>query len=230
VLIICQDTIRNASILETRAIPRKVLGRVQVIPRAASIGQWARLLLEMQLLRYLAALLPFVILTFTSRNAALGVTQAPLAMVVVIAFVELRVLRLTDRQRLRLMDEDEAARRRDTLNFHGRAVLRKIAARRGIADADLALVIEQSELARVAPLTLVSVQSATPAPHVLNLDEGDRALLQTELFAEGFTERDLLALNQFEQVHIRDIRQEAKAVSAHARLSAALQKRKATAQ
>lgn len=226
-LIICEDTVRNKSVLETRSIPKKFFGRVQVVPRGASLGPWLRLLLEMQLLRYLAALLPFVVLTFTSRNAALGVTQAPLAMVVFIAFVEMRVLRLTDRQRKRLMDDDEAARRLDTLKFRARAALRRIAARRGIADAELVLVVEQSELARVAPLTFVSVQTSEPQPHLLPLDEGDRAALRAELFDDTFTERDLLALNQFQELHVRDIRQDAKGVSAHARLAAALEKRKA---
>jgi hypothetical protein len=41
------------------------------------------------------------------------------------------VLRLTDRGRQRIVDEDEAARRLDTFAFRAQAALRRIAARRG---------------------------------------------------------------------------------------------------
>lgn len=221
-LIVCDDTIRNKGVLETRSLPKKFMGRVQVLPRGASVGLWGRLIVEMQLVRYLAALLPFGILPFLSADAALGVTQAPLAMVVVIGVVELRVLRLTDTQRERLMDADEAARRMDTLRFRARAVLRQIAARHGIAEGQLRLVVEQSDLARIVPLTFVTVQSATPEPHVVALDAGDRAVLEGGLFDAEFSERDLLALNQFENDFVREIEQDARGVSAHARLAAML--------
>lgn len=226
-LIVCEDTIRNAGILETRSLPRKFFGRVQVVPRGGPPGLWLRLLIEMQLLRYLGALLPFVILPFTSQNAALGVTQAPLAMVVVIAIVELRVLRLTDGQRRALMDEDEAARRLDTLAFRARACLRQIAARRGIDTGELHLVVEQSELARIAPLTFVTVQAADPSPHVLALDAGDRQVIADGLFDTAFSERDLHAVNQYQEAYVRDFGQDARGVSAHTRLAARLAARRA---
>ncbi|MEM7723503.1 MAG: hypothetical protein AAF376_14185 [Pseudomonadota bacterium] len=228
-LIVCADTIRNKGALETRSLPKKFFGRVQLIPRGASVGLWGRLIVEMQLVRYLSALLPFAILPFMSANAALGVTQAPLAMVVVIGFVELRVLRLTDKQRERLMDADEAARRTDTLTFRARAALRQIAARRGIDAGELTLVVEQSDLARIAPLTFVSVQTAEPDPHLIPLDAGDRAVLDETLFDEAFSERDLLAVNQFAATFVREVKQDARGVSAHARLAAALERRAVSA-
>jgi hypothetical protein len=226
-LIVCDDTIRNAGVLETRSLPKKFFGRVQVVPRGGSLRLWLRLLVEMQLLRYLGALLPFVILPFTSQNAALGVTQAPLAMVVVIAIVELRVLRLTDRQRKALMVDDEAARRLDTLAFRARACLRQIAARRGIETGELSLVVEQSELARIAPLTFVTVQAADPGPHVVALDAGDRQVIEGGLFDAELSERDLQAVNQYQELFVRDIKQEARGVSAHTRLAARLAERRA---
>ena len=58
----------------------------------------------------------------------------------------------------------------------------------------------------------------------LSLDEGDRAAL-ADLFDPDLTERDLLAVNHRDDLYIRDIAQEARAVSAHARLAAALEKR-----
>ena len=80
-----------------------------------------------------------------------------------------------------------------------------------------------SELARITPLTLVSVQSDLPRAHVLSLDAEDRALLDGSLFDEALSERDLLAVNHRDDVYIRDIAQEARAVSAHARLAALLE-------
>jgi hypothetical protein len=69
--------------------------------RRGGIGLWARLILEIQFLRYMAALVPFIAIPFMSNDLALPVTQAPLAMVLVIAVVEMRVLRLSDRARER---------------------------------------------------------------------------------------------------------------------------------
>lgn len=226
-LIVTDATISNRGVLETRSLPKKFLGRVQLVPRRAGMGLWLRLVVEIQILRYLSALLPFVAIPLMSRDLALPVTQAPLAMLVVIAFVELKVLRLSKAARARVVDEDEAARRLDALAFRAKACLRRIAARHEIAEGDLRLVIEQSELARIPPLTLVSVQTATPEPRLLALDEGDRAVLRDGLFDADLTERDLLAVNHRDDLYIRDIAQEARAVSAHARLAAALEKRAA---
>lgn len=224
-LIVAPQTISNAGVLETRSLPKKFFGRVQLFPKGAGVGLWARLILEIQFLRYVAALVPFIAIPFMSNDLALPVTQAPLAMVLVIAVVEMRVLRLTDRARQRLVSEDEAARRLDAFTFRARAALRRIAARRGIADGEIMLVAEQSELARVPPLTLVSVQSAVPEPHVLDLDAEDRAILEETLFDADLTERMLHAANMREGQSIREVRIDARGVSAHARLAAALKER-----
>jgi len=224
-LVVTRDTLRNAGVLETRSLPKKFFGRVALVPRRAGIGLWLRLLVEMQLLRYFAALIPFILLAFSSSRMALPVTQAPLAMVLLIGVVELKVLRLSDRGRERLMSEDEAARRLDTLVFRSRAVLRKIAARRDMAEGELALVVEQSELARVPTLTLVSVQSAYPGPHVLDLDPEERKLIERDLFGPDLTEKMLHQANLRDGQMIREVRIEARGVSAHARLAAWIDKR-----
>ena len=84
-------------------------------------------------------------------------------------------------------------------------------------------MVEQSELARVPPLTLVSVQTDWPSPRLLSLDAEDRAAL-ADLFGGDLTERDLLAVNHRSDLYLRSIAQEARAVSAHARLAAFLDK------
>jgi hypothetical protein len=95
-----------------------------------------------------------------------------------------------------------------------------------MSEGVLRLVVEQSELARVAPLTLVSVQTDQPKPRLLSLDAADRAVL-AGLFDADLTERDLLAVNHRDDLYVRDIAQEARAVSAHARLAALLENREA---
>jgi hypothetical protein len=146
-------------------------------------------------------------------------------MLVVIALIELKVLRLSKRGRERLISEAEAERRLDAFTFRARAALRKIAARRNLQEGEIALVLEQSELARVTPLTLVSVQTAVPEPHVLDLDAGDRAILHEALFDEDLTERMLHAANLREDRMIREVKIETRSVSAHARLAAYLDRR-----
>lgn len=224
-LIVTAETIANASVLETRSLPKKFFGRVTLIPRGGSVRLWARLILEMQFVRYMAALVPFIAIPFMSNDLALPVTQAPLAMVLVIAVVEMRVLRLTDRGRQRLMSQDEAARIVDAFTFRARQALRRIAARRGMSEGELALVLEQSELARVTPLTLVSVQSPVPGPHVLDLDPDERAILRDTLFDAELSERMLRDANLREERHIREVKVAAESVSAHARLAAWMDRR-----
>ena len=219
-LILTNSTLWNPGVLETRSLPKKFLGRVLLVPSAASPRLWSRLAVEMQLLRYVVTLLPFAVVPLMVRDLALPVMQAPALMIMLVALVELKVLRLTAGARAVQVGADEAARRLDTLAFRARGCLRRIAARHDIREGVLRLVIEQSELARIAPLTLVSVQTDLPRAHVLSLDAEDRALLNVSLFDAALSERDLLAVNHRDDVYIRDIAQEARAVSAHARLAA----------
>ena len=223
-LILTNATLWNPGVLETRSLPKKFLGRVLVAPRAAGWRAWGRLLVEMQLLRFVVTLLPFGLSPILAPDLAIPVMQAPALMVLLVVLVELKVLRLTASARAAAVDAVEASRRLDTLGFRARGCLRRIAARHGLREGALRLVVEQSELARIPPLTLVSVQADTPGPHVLALDREDRDLLKKDLFDETFTERDLLAVNHRDNRYIREITQEARAVSAHARLAALLER------
>jgi hypothetical protein len=223
-LILTQATMWNPGVLETRSLPKKVLGRVPVFPVNAGIRTWARLLMEMQVLRFLITLLPFAVTPMISRDLAVPVMQAPALMVILVLLVEMKLLRLPAHARVRQVGTDDAARRLDMLAFRARRCLRKIAARHDLQEGTLSLVVEQSELARVPPLTLVSVQSDTPEPHVLRLDPEDCDVLRQGLFDGALTERDLLAVNHRDNRYIREITQEARAVSAHARLAALLER------
>lgn len=226
-LIVTRDTLANPGILETRSLPKKFLGRVLLRPRAQGSRIWLRYLVEIQPLRYVVTLAPFIVAPLMFRDLATPVMQAPALMLILVAVVEMRVLRLSQSERDRAVDPAEADRRRDTLAFRARACLRRIAARHGLTEGELRLVVEQSDLARIAPLTLVSVQTDRPKPHVLPLDDADRAVLADGLFDAEFTERDLLAVNHRERTYLRDIAQDTRAVSAHARLAAFLDQRAA---
>lgn len=220
-LIVAPATIANTGALDAGSLPKRFFGRAMLVPRRAGMGLWLRFLVEIQVLRYLAALTPFVAVPLILRDTALPVSQAPALMLIVVGVVELRVLRLSKSARAAQVDPDTAARRLDTLTFRARALLRGIAARHGLTDGDLRLVVEQSELARIPPLTLVSVQTDTPRPRLLDLGPQDRAAL-AGLFDADLSEADLLAVNQREDLFVRDIAIPARAVSAHARLAAAL--------
>lgn len=222
-LIVTHATLVNPGILETRSLPKKFLGRVLILPRGAGLASWLRLIVEIQALRYLVILLPFAVAPLLFRNLALPVMQAPALMLVLVAVVELQVLRPTNKARQNAVSADEAARRLDTMTFRARACLRRIAARHNLTEGQLRLVIEQSELARIPPLTLISVQTETPTPHLPRLTDADRADLAAGLFDASFTERDLLAVNHHDTLYLRDIAQEARAVSAHSRLAAFLE-------
>ncbi|MEM8824441.1 MAG: hypothetical protein AAGF30_12585, partial [Pseudomonadota bacterium] len=82
-------------------------------------------------------------------------------------------------------------------------------------------VIEQSPLARIAPLTYVSVQSEE-GPEVVSLTSDEVAIIRDGMFQAPLDERLLHRINAAENTFIREITLDARSVSAHARLEAAL--------
>ncbi len=222
-LILAPATLWNPGALDISNVPRRFLGRTFLWPRPG-LG-WAasmRLVFEMQVLRYVGSLLPFVLAMVIWPDLALPIAQAPLLMIVAIGLVEMRALSVPKDKRADLVPEAEAAAHLDTLRFRGTKLLRRLAAGHCIADGELTLVVEQSELANIRPLTLVSVQRAAPKPHLLPLTAAERAAITAELFDEGFTERDLALANQREREFLRTVTIDARGVSAHARLAARL--------
>jgi hypothetical protein len=217
--ILTPATIWNPHVLEMRQVPRRVFGRVTIWPRrGATVGGVLRLIFEMELLRYLFALLPFALAAIIWPQYALGISQAPLPMLIVIYVFETKVMRLSVAQRKALANEGAIERGLDLLRLRAVAILGRIAAGRGLAEGRLHLVVEQSELWRMPPLTLVSVQ-AEMGPEVLRLSAEEEALL-AGLFDADFTERDLLRINLAEKDCLRDVAFDVRGVSAHARLAA----------
>jgi hypothetical protein len=223
VFILTPETIWNPHVLEMRQVPRRVFGRVMIFPRReAGMGLWLRLIFEMEVLRYLLALVPFLLGAVMFPRYALAIAQAPLPMLIVIYFFESKVLRLSRAGAKALATAAEVERGMDLLRVRAVAILSKIAAGRGLAEGRLHLVVEQSELWRMPPLTLVSIQSeAGPKsrPEVLRLSEAERGLL-AGLFDAEFSERDMLRINLASNDCLRDVAFDVRGVSAHARLAA----------
>lgn len=213
-------TVLNPSALETRHIPRRFLGRSLLIPvRGAGPRLILRLIFEVETLRYLGALLPFLFAALIWRDSALAIAQAPLLMFLVVYGVEMRFLRLTPSARQALLAPGEADRTLDLFRARAVTILTRIAAGRGLGSGTLHLVVEQSDLARIAPLTLVSVQSED-GPCLLRLDPAEEALIRDTLFQPPLTERALHRVTLAEDQPVRDVAFDAGGVSAHARLAA----------
>lgn len=222
-IIVSPSTIWNSSGLETRAIPKRVLGRITILPHSGlRAGTLLRLIFEVQVLRYVLPLAPFVIAMFVWPHLALPIAQAPILMMMVVAFFEMRMLAVRHEDREKLITDSEMASTLDALRFNATRLLTRLAARRGMADGELLLVIEQSQLARVAPLTLVSIQQREPAPEVLALDADEQRMIREGLFDAQLTERKLHLIGLRENETLRTISLNAATISAHARMTALL--------
>lgn len=218
--IITPRTISNRAAFEFRQIPRRFLGRVFVWPRQG--GGWRlklRLVFEIELLRYFAALAPFAIMTLVWHESALAIAQAPALMVLVVYAVEMRFLRLTKSARAALLDRATQDRLADLLAERARRILTGIGAGRRLTEGTLHLVVEQSELARVMPLTFVSVQT-DDGPALVDLTAEERSMIDQILFAPPLTEREMHRLTLARKDTVSTISLEMRAIPAHARMAA----------
>ncbi len=234
--LLTRDRVTNPGALDIRWVPRRYLGRTAVWPRGGGAGLWARLIFEIELLRYLIALMPFVLATLIWRDYALAIAQAPTPMLILIYLVEARLLRASPARRARLVSEDEADRRLDLLRSRARTILTRIAAGRGLGEQAAAgrlhLVIEQSEMLRVPVLTLVSVQQegeGAARPAMLRLTPAECALIEETLFAAPLSERALQHVSLARKIELHDLTLEPGQVSAHARLAAMMAARQGAA-
>lgn len=220
--ILTHATLRNPTILKVRQLPRKFFGRVAVWPRGPiGLGHTLRLLIEFQAVRYLLTLLPLILIGMNWNALALPMAQAPILMIAMIWWVEMRLLRVPKSRRARLIEGAEADRGLDLLRVQARTALTKIAAARDMKHGALHLVVEQSELWHLPPLTYVTVQS-DDGPEVLRLNTQERDILRDTLFQHPLDEKKLQRINQSQGVFLRDLTFDARGVSAHARLAAAL--------
>lgn len=217
--IITPRTTSSKAALEFRQIPRKVIGRSFVWPR---VGGWrlkARVIFEVELLRYLVALAPFAGMALVWRDSALAIAQAPALMVLVIYGVEMRFLRLSPAARAALLEPAARDRLADVLATRGRMILTRIGAGRRLGTGGLHLVIEQSELARVAPLTFVSVQS-DDGPEILDLSDAEMDLIHDALFSPPLTEAAMQTLSLARKETVSVVRLDLRSIPPHDRMMA----------
>ncbi|MBK5927815.1 hypothetical protein CCR87_10825 [Rhodobaculum claviforme] len=228
IFVVTPDTVSNPRALLGGSPPRKILtGLRSVFPARLMLDRiWWRLALEYPLLRYSFALSPFPAAILIWPDLALPISGAPLLMFLFINFIEGNVLSISDPdRRRRLLPEDEVARRRDLLESRARAVLTRLAAGRDMADGEITLVVEQSPMAPVPPLTVISVQTEVEGAPVVALDAQERAMVTEGLFddfhgAGKLTERCLHRLSLRENRFLHAVTLDARTISAHARMAA----------
>ena len=229
IFVVAPGTVVSAARLRLRRIATPMLGRgLRVVPRRPLRARafW-RILFDQAPLRYVLALSPFPVAMIIRPDLALAISQAPLLMFAVVFMIESSFLSIQNpAKRRKLASEDEIARVLDLLRLRGRDALGRIAAGRNMNAEVLHLVVEQSGLARVPLLTLVSVQQEPEVPGkppvLLDLDAEERETLRARLFGDeaGLDEATLHRINQAENRFLRQVTLEARSVSAHARLMA----------
>lgn len=224
--ILSPDTVRNTDALRIRWLPRRYLGRTTLWPRRGGWGLLARVIFETEVLRYGLVLAPFVIAALVWPDYAIVIAQAPVLMLVAIHLFEAKFMRVPREKRGGLVSGDTADAGLDLLRQRARQILGNIAAGRGLVSGRLHLVIEQSELMRVAPLSLVSVQS-DDGPDLLALDPRERAMIAETLFSEPLTERQLQKIGLARKIEVHDLTFDPATVSAHARMAALMAARSA---
>jgi len=221
--IVSPSTILNSRALETRGVPKRIIGRISLFPRQGATWRLVlRLIFEVQVLRFFLALMPFIVAMFIWPDLALPISQAPIPMLFLIFFVETRVFNMSKEKREALMSDADMDRTLDALQFNARRVLTKIAAHKGLQSGEIHLVVEQSQLARVPVLTLVSVQRAGTDPLVLDLDETERRMIDDGLFDGSLTEESLHLVTLRQSKNLRSVVIDASEISAHARMAAVM--------
>ena len=219
--ILCPDTVRNTDALRIKWVPRRYLERTTLWPKGGGWRLWARVIFETEVLRYALVLAPFVIAALIWQDKAIFIAQAPILMLIAVHLFEAKFMRVPRDKRAALISGDAADAGLDLLRQRARTILSRIAAGRGVRQGRLHLVIEQSELMRAPPYTLVSVQS-DEGPELLALDASERAMIAETLFAPPLTERDLQKIALARKIDLHDLTFDPATVSAHARMAALL--------
>lgn len=224
-LVLSPETVWNPGLLKFSSAPRKILQRGLVLPRSdAPKGAFLRAICESQALRFAITLVPFLAAGLIWPSLALPLGSAPIFMLIAIGVVEMRVLRLPKQKRDNIVSEAEAARALDTLNFRGRKILTQIAAAQQMQTGILYLVVEQSDMIRLSPFTLVSVQADQGKSRLVPLSAETRQMIRDTLFDDDFTEQELQFANLRENEMLRSVAYDARGVSGHMRLAAFLDK------
>lgn len=218
--IVTPHSVWNPAALGKGRPDRPLMGRATMVLPAGLMRArvfW-RILLEYPFVRYAIVLFPIPVAIIIWPGLALPISGAPLLMFLIVLWVEGNVLSIpTAARRRALMDRAEVDRGLDLLRERMRAAVVRIAAGRGMAAGTLTLVIEQSPMAAIPPLTLASLRDE--AGRVLPLSEAEAAEVRGVL-SEGIDAGRLHRINLADNVTLRAVMVEAASISAHARLAA----------
>ncbi|MGP3697272.1 hypothetical protein [Rhodobacter sp. NSM] len=216
IFVLAPSTIFNRRTLKVRRFPGRLAEPQRPLPRRLMLSSafW-RMAVESSMLRNGAVVAPIPAAVVIAPD----LVTASLALSPILLFLLLFAEGNLAPVKARNGDEDEVDRVLDLLRLRGKNVLTRIAAGRGIQAGRLTLVIEQSSLARLPPMTLVSVQSTADA-RVLDLTAEEQRMVRETLFAEGLNEAALLRVNLVQKKPMREVSLEVSSISAHARLAA----------
>ncbi len=222
IFFVTPSTVLNRKSLEMRRAPKPFLKySVTLVPK---IAPWkplgARMLFEHQIVRYALSLSPFPIALAIWPHLALPISQAPLLMFIVVWLFETRFLGMPRETKKSLASADDIGRIQDVLRVRGQEVLSRFAASRGLRIGELHLVIEQSELARIPPLTYVSVQTGGARPAILDLSDYEKNEIADRFFEDELLESELQRIGFARNDFLNDIVLDPSKITSHARLAA----------
>lgn len=216
IFVLAPSTILNRWTLKAPRLPKLMLaeaGRPWPRRLVLSSAFW-RMTAESPILRNAAVVAPIP----AAIMGAPDLVTASLALSPILLFLMLFAEGNVVPVRARAGEADNADRVLDLLRLRGRLALTRIAAGRGILQGRLTLVVEQSTLARLPPITLVSVKSAADN-NVIDLTRDEQKVLRDGLFGEGLDEGALKRVNLLQKTPVREITLDVASISAHARLA-----------
>lgn len=222
ILFLTRETVASPRVLDTRTVPKRFLTLgIRIFPRGFTSGLFWRTVFEIPITRFSIALSPFPIALIFKPEWALPISLAPVPMAMLVVVIESSILSVSSPSARRaLIPVVEQERGLDLLRVRAGQILTRLGASRPAASGALHLVIEQSELLRVSPLTYVSVQQAGGEPAFQALTAAERRMISDTLFDGQLDEARLRLINVAQGKMIRTFELDPKSISAHSRLAA----------
>ncbi|MEM9735793.1 MAG: hypothetical protein AAF908_04210 [Pseudomonadota bacterium] len=222
ILFLTPSNVASPSKLRVKKVPKRFLSLgLRVFPKGRTSALYWRTVFDFPAVRCVFALSPFPIILLFKPEWALPVSLAPVPMARFVLMIENNVLSVASPSARRgLVPEVERERGLDLLKVRAEAILTRLSAARNPGPGLVHLVIEQSEILRVSPLTYVSVQIDGPEPGFLDLTEDEQAMIAETIFDDAFDEAQLRLINTTQNTQIRTFELDPSRISAHARLAA----------
>lgn len=222
ILFLTHANLAAPRVLSVKTVPKRFLSLGRLVhPKGVTSALFWRTVFEMPVARYALALSPFPIALIFRPEWALPISLAPVPMALFVLMLESYVLSIpSPSARRALVDSNVSDQMLDLLKARANDVLTSIAARQEPGVGALHLVIEQSGLLRIPPLTYVSVQQDGDTPRFIELTAEDQSAIAAGLFDADLDERALRLVNVSRNEMLRHYTVDPNSISAHARLAA----------